>query len=51
MTDKSKEIEALIDKAANAHDALAALQFSQAASNIAHAIYTLASAKVATGQR
>lgn len=44
MTDKSKEIEALIDKAAEADDSGDALRFSQAACNAANAMCAVASA-------
>ena len=37
MTDKSKEVEVLIDKAAVAAKSEDALRFSQAACNVAHA--------------
>lgn len=38
MTDKNKEIEALIDKAASAEKSEDALRFSQAACNAANAM-------------
>ena len=38
MTDKTKEVEALIAKAASAHDSGDALRFSQAACNAANAM-------------
>lgn len=41
MTDKSKEVETLIDKAAKAPSAVDALQFSQAAANAANAMCAL----------
>ena len=44
MTDKNKEIEALIDKAAKAEDSGDALRFSQAACNAANALCAAASA-------
>ncbi len=44
MTDKTKEIETLIDKAAKAEDSGDALRFSQAACNAANAMCALASA-------
>lgn len=42
MKNKRKEIEALIDKAAEAKDSNDALRFSQAASNAASAVRALA---------
>lgn len=39
MKDKSKEIEALIDKAAAAHNSEDAVRFSQAACNAAQAMH------------
>jgi hypothetical protein len=44
MTDKSKEIEALIDKAAKSEDSGDALRFSQAACNAANAMCAAISA-------
>jgi hypothetical protein len=44
MTDKTKEIEALIDKAAKALDSGDALRFSQAACNAANAMCAAATA-------
>jgi hypothetical protein len=41
MTDKTKEIEALIDKASASHDSGDALRFSQAACNAANALCAL----------
>jgi len=48
MTDKSKEVEALIDKAASAEKSEDALRFSQAACNAANAMCAV---KTAEGQR
>lgn len=44
MTDKTKEIEAMIDKAAAAEDSGDALRFSQAACNAANAMCSVATA-------
>lgn len=44
MTDKTKEIESLIDKAAKADKADDALKFSQAACNAANAVCAAKSA-------
>jgi hypothetical protein len=44
MTNKSKEVEALIDKAATAHDSGDALRFSQAACNAANAMVAVGNA-------
>lgn len=44
MTNKSNQVEALIDKAAGAKSALEALQYSQAACNAANAMCAVASA-------
>jgi hypothetical protein len=44
MTDKSKEVEALIDKAAKALDSGDALRFSQAACNAANAMCSVKAA-------
>lgn len=41
MTDKRKEIETLIDKAAKADDAAQAINFAQAACNAANALRAL----------
>ncbi len=38
MTEKRKEVETLIDKAANAVTSMDALRFSQAACNVANAM-------------
>lgn len=46
MTDKTKEIEAMIDKATKADKSEDALRFSQAALNAANALCSL---KVVTG--
>lgn len=46
MTDKTKEVEALIDKAASSEKSEDALRFSQAATNAANAMCAL---KAATG--
>ena len=46
MTDKTKEVEALIDKAARAHDSADALRFSQAACNAANAMWAVRQALV-----
>lgn len=43
MTDKAKEVEALIDKAAKAEKSEDALRFSQAACNAANAMCSVAS--------
>lgn len=40
-TNKQKEVEALIDKAAKANESCDALRFSQAACNAANAIHAL----------
>ena len=45
MTDKSKEVEALIDKASKAEDSGDALRFSQAACNAANAMCAVKAAK------
>ena len=45
MTDKTKEIESLIDKAARSQDSGDALRFSQAACNAANALCSLKTAK------
>jgi hypothetical protein len=45
MTDKTKEIESLIDKAARSQDSGDALRFSQAACNAANALCSLRAAK------
>lgn len=45
MTTKTEEVEALIKKAAEAHDSADAVRFSQAACNAANALCALASAK------
>ena len=45
MIDKSKEVELLINKAAQAHDANDALKFSQAACNAANAMCAVNTAK------
>ncbi len=45
MTDKSKEVETLIDKAAQAEDSSDAMRFSQAACNAANALCALASSR------
>lgn len=45
MTDKSKEVEKLIDKAANSETSENALRFSQAACNVANALCALKAAK------
>lgn len=44
MTDKSKEVETLIDKAASAEKSEDALRFSQAACNAANAMCAVRSA-------
>jgi hypothetical protein len=44
MTDKSKEVETLIDKAAKAEKSEDAIRFSQAACNAANAMCAVASA-------
>jgi hypothetical protein len=46
MTNKSKEVEALIDKAATAHDSGDALRFSQAACNAANAMVAVGNARL-----
>jgi hypothetical protein len=48
MTDKTKEVEALIDKAAKAERSEDALRFSQAACNAANA---MCAAKTAAGMK
>ncbi len=48
MTDKTKEVESLIDKAASAEKSDDALKFSQAACNAANA---MCAAKTATGMQ
>ena len=45
MTDKKKEVEQLIDKAANAEKSEDALRFSQAACNAANALCALNTAQ------
>lgn len=45
MTDKTKQIEALIDKAADAKDSGDALRFSQAACNAANAMFAAKTAE------
>lgn len=46
MTDKTKEVETLIDKAANAEKSEDALKFSQAACNAANAMCAAKSAEL-----
>ena len=48
LYDKSKEVMALIDKAAEAHDSTDALRFSQAACNAANAVHTIRAAEPIT---
>lgn len=50
MTDKAKEIETLIDKAANSQDSADAMRFSQAAVNAANALCALKLSQGAVGQ-
>lgn len=46
MTDKSKEVETLIDKAAKAERSEDALRFSQAACNAANAMCAVKSSEI-----